>query len=382
MSANATGADRAALTDEGITTVTDVADRDRDTGALRRARRLRRRGRSSSRRRSRSTSTAKTDSRAARVQRTHRAHVRARPDGTWSITAYRVGVDAPKPRPTTTTATTAEAHVVIRAHRHRASSSPTSCVARRWQSSGSARRGSPASRCRSRPARRTCRSQKLAARRRRRLADRHVLHRADRQRPAARCRRRPRRRAAPRRREPGDQHRDDAQRPARHLLAGRQDQPRARATAARAAWPNALGELDRRAGRLRVVGRLRRLHRASSTASAACRSTCRCAMDDNVLGRGLRAGRATHMNGDQALAFSRDRHDFPNSDITRTEQPGPADPRRDARSCRPRRRARLGEFKTARAARPPRAARRPRPQRRLPARPRRRSSSTPPRSAT
>jgi LCP family protein required for cell wall assembly len=44
-------------------------------------------------------------------------------------------------------------------------------------------------------------------------------------------------------------------------------------------------------------------------------------MDDDYSGAFFKAGK-NHMSGRQALAFSRDRHDFPNSDITRTHNQG------------------------------------------------------------
>jgi LCP family protein required for cell wall assembly len=44
-------------------------------------------------------------------------------------------------------------------------------------------------------------------------------------------------------------------------------------------------------------------------------------MNDSFSGAYFGAG-LQHMNGHQALAFSRDRHDFPNSDITRTQNQG------------------------------------------------------------
>ena len=147
-----------------------------------------------------------------------------------------------------------------------------------------------------------------------------------RQRLPAGCRWRPRRRAAPRRREPGHAHRDDAQHPARHLLARATRSTRAHAQAARAAWRtrSAASSACRSPTSSRSTSPG---SRASSTAWAACRSTSRSAMDDEYSGAVFAPG-DQRLNGAQALAFSRNRHDFPNSDITAHRQPGPADPRR------------------------------------------------------
>ena len=70
-------------------------------------------------------------------------------------------------------------------------------------------------------------------------------------------------------------------------------------------------------------------------------------MDDKYSGAYFARRAATHMSGDQALAFSRDRHDFPTSDIIRTHNQGLLILAAIGAAARPKRRAPTGEFKTA-----------------------------------
>ena len=160
--------------------------------------------------------------------------------------------------------------------------------------------------------------------------------------------RRPRRRAAPRRREPGHAHRHDAQRAARHVLAGRQDQQRARARR-----PARHGERarrpHRRAGLLRRLGRLRRLPGPRR------RDGRRADQRPHARWTTSTPARCSHpatsgSTATQALAFSRNRHDFPNSDITAHRQPGPADPRPRWRSCNGKRTARSASSRPRRSS--------------------------------
>ena len=212
-----------------------------------------------------------------------------------------------------------------------------SCTSRRSRSrsAGSSRRGSPACASRSRRARRTCRSRSSRpptrpARRR------HVLHRAHRQRLPARCRRRTRRRAAPRRREPDHEHRDDAQRPARHVLAGRQDQPRAHARAGRAAWrtrsASSIGVPVAYAVSVDFAG-----FEGLVDGMGGVQINVPVAMNDRVLRRGLRRRRAAPQRRPGARVLAQPSR-LPEQRHHAHRQPGPADPRRAAHSCRRRRR--------------------------------------------
>ena len=144
-----------------------------------------------------------------------------------------------------------------------------------------------------------------------------------------------------------------------------------RSTSATRRAPRAAGRRRRRPRRradlVRGRRRLRRLHRAWSTGSAASTSTCPTVDARLVLGRVLRPG-PQHMNGTQALSFSRDRHDFPHERHHPHAQPGAPDPRRDAPAAGADA-ERAGRVQAARAARPPRAARRHRHQGPLPPRP-------------